>query len=515
MPKELLKAGDLKETHELHTFYLPEWIFLLASYEGSKELVRRGYLEKHERESQDNYDRRIKEAYGFSYSKSIVDLFNFYLFKKPVKRDMAALKNDTLWQSFEDDCNLYGDAWDDFLTEAGRWAGVEGVVGVLVDKASRTFETRKEQVDEDVYPYVAMYFPQAILDWEWERDENNRPFLSYLKLWDEDKKYRLWWPDSWEIWEIPDEDDEGESSGEKAAAKINAREAELIAEGENPLGEIPFVWLQNLRGKTRPIGISDIHDVARIDVSILRNLSHGEEIISYAAFPMMRKPKQEAIPGHQQVADEDLAGVQAILEFDPEHPDAKPDWLDASVKEPIDAVLSWIERKVMEIYRAVNAGGMASTEISTTAKSGAALKAEFQLLNSMLVRKAISLEKAERKIIDYWAAWENVDTGEVSVERERTYDVEDLATDLENILTASIIVKSELFNKQLQKQVTRKMLPAADIDMMKDIDEEIDTYSEMNEYADNFGGENPPNQNPPNQQRQLPFEQQPAEETEE
>jgi hypothetical protein len=508
MPKEMLKAGDLKETHELHTFYLPEWVFLLASYEGAKELVRRGYLEKHERESQDNYDRRIKEAYGFSYSKSIVDLFNFYLFKKPVKRDMGKLKNDILWTEFNDDCNLFGDAWDDFLTEAGRWAGVTGLMGMLVDKASRSFDTRKEQLEENVYPYVVMYFPQDILDWKWDRDENNRPYLSYLKLLDEDKKYRLWWPDSWEIWEIPDEDDEGESAGDKAAAKINAREAELIDEGTNPLEEIPFVWLQNLRGKVRPIGISDIHDVSRIDVSILRNLSHGEEIISYAAFPMMRKPKQEAIPGHQQQAGEDLSGVTAVLEFDPEHPESKPDWLDASVKEPIDAVLAWIERKVMEIYRAVNAGGMASTEISTTAKSGTALKAEFQLLNSMLVRKAINLEKTERAIIDFWAAWENVDIGEVTIERERTYDVEDLATDLENILTASIIVKSEKFNKQLQKQVARKMLPASDIDIIKEIDEEIDTAPEIDEYANNFNNQNQPTQT----QRQLPFEEEETEE---
>jgi len=498
MPKEQLKAGDLKETHELYTFYFPEWIFLMAAYEGAKELVRRGYLEKHERESQGNYERRIKEAYGFSYSKSIVDLFNFYLFKKPVKRDMANLKNDNLFAEFQDDCNLYGDPWDDFLTECGRWAGVTGLVGILVDKASRSFETRAEQVEENVYPYVARYLPQAIMDWEYARDENNRPYLSYLKLLDEDKQYRLWWPDHWEIWEIPDDENDEDSAGDKHAAKINSKEAELIGEGDNTLGEIPFVWLQNLRSKVRPIGISDIHDVSRIDVSILRNLSHGEEIITYAAFPMMRKPKQEQVPGHQQVAGEDETGVTAILEFDPEHPESKPDWLAAAVKEPIDAVLAWIERKVMEIYRAVNAGGMASTEISTTAKSGTALKAEFQLLNSMLVRKAINLEKAERKIVEYWAAWENVDVGEFSIERERTYDVEDLATDLENILTASIIVKSDIFNKQLQKQVARKMLPAADVDMIKDIDDEIDATEEFDEYSQNMPGQNlPPNQQPP------------------
>lgn len=477
--KEKLKAGDLKETHELYKFYFPEWVFLMASYEGAKELVRKGYLKKHERESQDNYDRRIEEAYGFSYSKSICDLFNFYLFKKPVRRDMSRLGEDPLWQWFYDDCNLFGDSWDDFLTEAGRWAGVCGFVGILVDKASRAFENRAEQLEAGVYPYVSKYFPQAILDWEYERDENNRPYLSYLKLLDEDRKYRLWWPDSWEIWEIPEDYEDEDESG-AATTKVDQREAKMIAEGANEIGIIPFVWLQNLRGKIRPIGLSDIHDVSRIDVSILRNLSHGEEIITYAAFPMMRKPKQEVPPGHLAVSQEDESGVTAILEFDPENPGSKPDWLEAAVQEPISAVLSWIERKVEEIYRSVNAGGMSSMEVSTQAKSGAALKAEFQLLNSTLVRKAMNLEKAEKRIIELWAMWENeVDlTYDVTIERERTYDVEDLATDLENILTSSIIVKSDLFNKHMQKQIVRKMMPASDIDQIKEIDDEIDQYVE-------------------------------------
>ena len=206
---------------------------------------------------------------------------------------------------------------------------------------------------------------------------------------------------------------------------------------------------------------------------------------------MMRKPRKESKPdGGISGETTDEAGVQAILEFDIEHPESKPDWLSAEVQQPIDAIIIWIKRKVEEIYRVVNAGGMASTEISTQAKSGVALKAEFQLLNSSLVRKAKNLEKAERKIVEYWLAWQMQEEyyKDITIERERTYDVDDLAGDLENALTASIIVKSKKFNDRMQKNIVRQMLPAAEDNELNEMDVEIEAYVEP-VIDEGFGGE--------------------------
>ena len=474
MPKERLKVGDLKKVHRLHVENAPEWRFLLAAYEGAKELIRLGYLEKHERETQSNYDRRKKEAYGFSYSRSVADLFNFYLFKEPVKRELGKLKDDKLFELFSKDCNLYKDAWDDFLTNLNLYCSVTGFMGLLVDKASVQFENKAQQLEAEVYPYVAAYFPNAVLDWDFERDEYNRPFLSYLKLLDDDGQYRLWWPDTFEVWEIPEEDPDDDD--ENKSEIDDNKEAKMINEGPNPLDEIPFMWVYNIKNKKRPMGNSDIHDVARIDVSILRNLSQGEEVINWGAFPMLRMPMREPKPGVDIPAKEAEVGEQAVLEFDPEHPESKPDWLESAVSEPINSILAWIERKVQEIYRAVNAGGMASTEISTAPKSGTALKAEFQLLNSSLVKKAINLEQSENEVVRLWCKWENreEDAKEVNIERSRSYDVEDLTTELENVLTSLVIVQSKKFNESMQKKVVRDMMPSADNEQLKEIDEEIE-----------------------------------------
>ena len=485
-PGSDLIVGDLQEVHPNYEANVDEWRFLMAAYEGTRRLVDAGYLYRNERESNSNWERRCREAVGFDYTKSIVDLFNFYLFKKPVKRDMAGLKTDKSWANFYKDCNLYGDSFDDFLTEQGRYASIEGFVGILVDRPSVQYENKAEELAAGIYAYVAAYFPTRILDWEYERDKNNRPYLSYLKLLDDDGQYRLWWPGLWERWELP-EDAVIQAPGNSGDVIKNNLAAVLVEKGEYGLSSIPFVWLQNLKTRVRPIGMSDVHEVARLDVSILRNLSQGEEVISYTAFPMMLKPMREIKPdGNAAAVQNDDVGAQAILEYDPEHPESKPEWLGSASREPIDAILEWISRKVEEIYRVVNAGGMASTEISTDAKSGSALKVEFQLLNSALVRKAKNLEKAERDIIHYWLAWEKQEKLEtkITIQRERSYDIEDLAGDLENVLTASIIVKSKKFNDEMQKKVVRQMMPAAENEALREIDEEIESVVEEEPLPD-------------------------------
>jgi len=473
-----LTVGDLRETHYLYQDNIDEYKFLLAAYEGIREIVKLGKIKKHERESQESYDKRIEEIYSFEYTKAIIDLLNFYLFKKPVTRKLGTLEGDSKFQAFLEDCNLYQESFDSWLFEQNRYSSIEGMIGVLVDKSSKQYENQKEEIEAGVYPYVSSYFPTNIYDWVYDRDEANRPFLAYLKIYDDDGQYRLWWVDKFEIWEEPEPIDEKDLITPQSTAQ-------KIAEGINPIGEIPFVWMQNIKHRKKPLGMSDVHGVARIELSIIRNLSQGEEVIDYAAFPMMRKPNKEYLPDGPIPGDSlDETGVKAVLGFDAEHPESKPDWLEAKVREPIDAILSWILRKVDEIYRTVNVGGMAGTEISKSAKSGIALRTEFQMLNSLLVRKAINLEKAEEKIIYFWLKWEDQANllDNVSIERERKYDVEDLASDLENILTSSIIVKSQKFQKEIQKLATKQVLPAASEEIISEIYDEIDEQAEIEAY---------------------------------
>lgn len=490
--KNELTGDELSATHELYIKYNQEWRFLNAAYEGVRALVEWGAIEQHERESEVNYNRRIDEAYGFSYSRSIVDILNSYLFKKEYPRTIPeTLAGDPAWLSFMDDCNLEKMEFDEFFIEQQRQASIQGHIGLLVDKPRVNSENVAQEKEKNIYPYVVAYKPTYILDWEYERDETGRRELVYLKVLDDDDYYRVWTKEEWQVWQLIEE--EGVDVA-KSRVPANTKQkvgmaARLVDSGMNPLGEIPFVWLFNERSTIdKEIGKSDINDVARIDCSIIRNMSQIEEIINYAAFPMMRKPMQEGTGSADQ---DDEVGVTAVLEFDPEHPESKPDWLNSEVAGPIDATLKVVAKKIEEIYRSSNVGGMAATEIQTSPKSGTALKSEFQLLNSKLVKKGKNVVRAKREVVDFWLKWMQIYESmkeEVEFAYIKTFEVEDLMTDLENILTGkAIVTDSPSFLKEVQKIAARLLVPAGEDELLALIDEEIDSV----EYTMNpmFGGE--------------------------
>ena len=117
---------ELRATHLTYDKYEDEWSFFQAAYDGARAMVTYGVILRHERESNKNFERREDEAYGFSYSTSVVDLFNFYLFKEQVLRQLGKLGKDDIWKMFTDDANLHKDDLDSVLLAAGRAASIQG-----------------------------------------------------------------------------------------------------------------------------------------------------------------------------------------------------------------------------------------------------------------------------------------------------------------------------------------------------------------------------------------------------
>jgi hypothetical protein len=82
----------------------------------------------------------------------------------------------------------------------------------------------------------------------------------------------------------------------------------------------------------------------------------------------------------------------------------------------------------------------------------------------------------------------------VQVDRPKNFDVENLAEDLANILTAKSIVISNLFRQYLQKMVARRMLPQVSEQEMAAIDEDIDRAVPEDEEGGFYEEEVPPDE---------------------
>lgn len=510
-----ITKDQLNHRHKDYDRNVKLWNLYMAAYKGIDSIIKGNYIKQHEREPDTAYTRRMDALYSFAYSKSVVEIYIYHLMSKPPQgRTIKDIEDDAIFDMFWNDTDLFQNGFDSVMATLSLYASIQGHMGILVDKPPVQAKSRKEQIDKRLHPYTAVYHPGAILDWKFQKNkETHRPELVFLKLREDDETIRIITPEAWGV--FPDEGggssvtcsdpypaiktQGGTGSGKNVGAKaapnsvpkdVRGRTAtkskdnyvQATDEGINALGEIPFIWYYSEESDEQGIGISDLNEISRIDISIINNASQIEEIITYAAFPMLMKPKRDASTRDGGSQQEDEVGVQSVIEFDPEYPESRPGWLTPEVESAINAVLKFIEHKVAEIYRAANIGGLAGTEISTQAKSGVALKTEFQVLNSKMVRKANNLEKTENKIMEFFLKWEgkwDQMKDKVKMGRAKSFNVEDIAADLQNALTAQTVVLSDTFSALLQKQVSRQILPSVSEDEQATIDQEIDDSVEL------------------------------------
>ena len=447
---------QLDDKHPIYEKMLDKWQFWGNAYDGEDGFIA-DVITKHERESEENHEARMKEAEVFNYCATIVDIFSNYLTEVRAHKELGSLLEDQQFEKFQKDVDLYGTDYDVFWSGVTKKVGVYGFCGILVDKPQGNTESRLDELSNNIYPYYSVFTPGNIMDWLWLRNPATaRPELTFLKLKESDESYLIWTKDQWERWSLVEGQDDV---------------YEITQSGVNPLNKIPFVWYTNIPNLSQQIiGISDIASISRIQAAITRNLSQGAEVVNYSAFPMLvkaedRRPTEEA----------DQVGPTAVLDFDPEYPESKPSWLASEAKAPIDAILEWISLKIDEIYRTAHLSGVHGQTKSAQVKSGVALKYELQQLFSVLSAKASQLDEAELQTILLWMEWQNLKTQDVSIARPKVFILEDVENLVETLLVSKAIVKSETFDKVVQKKLAKMILQTETEATLQTIDDEIES----------------------------------------
>ena len=446
-----MDTKELKSTHSEYDKNVNEWEKFKAAYSGTKALIDYGVLKQNTREEDRAYKYRKESAYGFNYSARIINIINSYIFQKPGSNDYGALANDALFKMFLDNADINGVSFSNVVNDLQRWASIYGHIGILIDKPIiEGRRTVSQDLQDGIYPFITSYTPLNILDWTYDRI-NGRSVLSYIKLLDDDGNYRLWWRDSWEVWELVKD------------------KPVMISRGINPLNEIPFVFMINETTEVRNIGKSDIQEISRMDIAILRLLSGSEEIFNLASFPMLMKPY---LPPN--AVDDSVVGVGNVIEFDPKNPNSKPEWLKTEVAEPIQSITEWIKGIIEEIYKSIHASGLNS---GSQVKSGEALTKEFSALNAFLAKKSKNtVIKTESQVIYYWLKWQGKSElfSGVNIDRPLDFDTSSLSNELDNLSVARVMVKSDTYQNLLQKMIARKTIPTITPDNEAIINKEID-----------------------------------------
>ena len=443
----------LSERHIHYEEKFNDWNFHLRSYLGGQDYQNGYHLNRYVLETDEEYLKRASNTPVDNHCKNVVQIYSSFLFRVPPTRDYGSLTGDAQLESFINDADLDGRSFNNIIREMQVNASVYGTCWAILDKPKTVTNTRAEELQQDIRPYLSIYTPENVLNWKYERLNNGRFYLTSLTLLEDlindDAIVKVWTLEDICTYRI------NEFKKQYAVTKPI-----LLDEVPNALGEIPAVVLYNQKSQRRGIGISDLNDVAELQQSIYNDYSEIEQVIRLSNHPsLVKTPNVEA-----------SAGAGSIIEM--------PEDLDANLKpyiiqpssQSLDAIMNSINMKVEAINRITHMGAVRST--TSGVQSGIALQTEFQLLNARLSEKADYLENAEEHIWRLFAKWQNkVFDGEIIY--PESFDLRDFASDLDYLQKAKASgVQSETFKKEIDKQIARAVVD--DDDVIKAIDNEID-----------------------------------------
>ena len=449
MDKEFLQSK-----HDLWHSNISNWEFYLRSYLGGIDYKNGYYLHRYILETPEEYDARVRHTPVDNHCKNVVQIYTSFLWRVPPTRDYGDLDGDLQLASFLEDADLDGRNFNTIMREVQMNASIYGNCWVIVDKPQSNAKTRAEELAQDIRPYVSIYTPENVVNWNYRRSASGRFYLDMLVVVEDINADRA-------IIKVFTEESIMTYEFEDYIEEYTDKKPRLIEEIPNPIGTIPAVNVYNLRGAKRPIRISDLADVAYLQQSIYNDYSEKEQLIRLANHPsLVKTPNVEA-----------SAGAGAIIEV--------PEDLDASLKpyiiqpsgQNLDGIMKCIQNKVDAIDRITHMGSVRAT--GNQIASGIALQTEFQLLNARLSEKADYLENAEEQIWGLFAKWQDKEwNGKVNY--PDTFDIRDWANDLQYLQMAKASgIKSETFNKELDKQIAEAVID--DSEMMKTINDEIDS----------------------------------------
>ena len=443
----------LTSRHKHYEEKFNDWNFHLMSYLGGQDYQNAYQLNRYILETDEEYLKRAENTPIDNHCKNVVQIYSSFLFRVPPTRDYGSLSGDPQLESFINDADLDGRSFDNVIREMQVNASIYGTCWAILDKPAVQTQTRAEEIQLDIRPYMSLYTPENVLNWNFERSLNGRYVLTSLTLledlYEDVATIRVWNQEDISTYRLAD--------FSKGYATQKPR---LIDEMPNMLGKVPAVILYNQKSQRRGIGISDLNDVAELQKAIYNDYSEIEQLIRLSNHPsLVKTPNVEA-----------SAGAGSIIEM-PEDLDSnlKPYLIQPS-SQSLDGIMNNINMKVEAINRITHMGAVRATQ--DRVQSGIALQTEFQLLNARLSEKADYLQNAEEQIWKLFAEWQN-QTFDGEIIYPDSFNLRDYASDLQFLQAAKASgVPSDSFVKEVDKQIARAVVD--DDEKISTIDAEID-----------------------------------------
>lgn len=451
----MLSLDQLKHTNAAYNANARLWDYLSRSAAGGVQYRNAGYLRKYLGEDQapgSQYTMRLLNTALDNHVAGVVSIYRSQLFKVTPERKLGLAGEYYAADDFIEDCDLDETDLNDFMRDVNDTLMTYGSVWVCVDKPAYRAATRADELAMGIRPYVTMYNPMQVMDWNYERAPNGRYELTYVKIreaiMDTYDIIRVWTPDIvYEYW-----------CERSQFAAVNVGNTDIgtlpvdtmvveytrtlkTTEYINPLGYVPVFAATIGKKKERGIGSTpEIEAVADIQRSIYNLCSELEQSIRINSHPSLVKTADtQAAAGAGSIINmpENLAG------------DLKPYLLQPSTST-VDSILAAINYHVSAIDRLTNLSSVRGQKTL----SGVAMEVEQQTLNAKLNAMAANLERIEYKIWNLFYAWNMVETPEdFEVEYMKEFNIRDRDREIDRIAKGLGLVPNPLYQLEAQKEL--------------------------------------------------------------
>jgi hypothetical protein len=379
---------------------------------GGDEYRGGNHLNRYQLESDREYAQRLAVTPLDNHCRSVINVYNSFLFRVEPDRDYGDIKDDPLLSDFLYDADLEGRSLDAVMKDVGTWSAVFGHAYILLSKPNIGAATLADEQAAGVRPYISVLTPLVVYDWEYERSPNGYYRLTYFKYAEDDNNSQTTRIVEWYEDRI-------------VTTEVNRDKKKVIGQLEEPnqLGMIPIVIAYNQRSPIKGIGVSDLADIADQQKAIYNELSEIEASIRLDSHPTLVTPENVKLG----------SGAGAIC-YIPEtmDPGLKPYTLQNSGAD-ISAIYASIKARVDSIDKMANTGAVRATEARTM--SGISRQVEFELLNARLAEKADNLEIAEEQMWKIWCAYQSSKwNGEI--EYPGSFNIHDTQSEFAQLQTA-------------------------------------------------------------------------------
>ena len=461
---------ELQQNTSEYDQMIAEWRFLYHSYMGGPVYTGQGYLTRYMFESDDEYNRRLANTPYDNQCKSIVHLYNSFIFANPPGRELGNWSNNLVFQDFLEDADLEGRSLDQFMRQVDITSSIFGHAWIIMDKSNQDAATEAQQIELGIRPYLSLYSPINVVGWEFARQPNGSNQLVYLKVVENtngnESVIREFTMDEITVYRYREGSDHF------------TVESQVV----NELGRIPAVCCYSSRTGINGVGLSEITDIARINRTIYDLTSEQIAIIQLANHPSLVKT----------AGTQAGAGPGAIIQIEDTLDPGLTPFLLQPTSASLDGVRGSIKDMIDSINRMAAVGSVRATEAKTM--SGVALEVENRVLNAKLSEKADNLEVCEEQLMELWAYWQDTEwTGVITY--PDSFNARDKSNELSVLQGSNDLATDDYLKVQIQRQLAELIVndPHELSEILSNIDSSTNNYSDLSNenndtIQDNTGG---------------------------